>query len=171
MPETINQTNTSQIIGGIFSSQEQADKAVAALHDLNISPSNIQIIVKLNDEEAEDTYTSLLLARGISECQALYHNKVVREGNVFVAVYEVEDSGPVIDVFNQFHATFNPNGSRNMRQDVLGMTTGAMVGAAALGAAGAMVAGPIGAVAGAAAGAAAGGAVGVVAGNAIEHRK
>jgi hypothetical protein len=171
MPETINTTNLGQIIGGIFSNRENADKAVEAFRNLNISSEDIQIVVKLNDEEAEDSYTSLLLERGFSESQALYHNKVVREGKILVVVYEVQDPAPVIDVFDRFKAEYNPDGSRNLRGDVAGMTLGAAVGAAAGVVVGAVLGGPIGAAAGAAAGAVVGGGSGAAVGKAAEHRK
>ncbi len=171
MPQTIHSTNQGQIIGGIFSEQENANKAVDALFALKISPENLQVIIKLNDDQAEDTYTSLLVGRGFSETQAFYHNKVIREGKVFVAVYEVTDPAPIIDIFNKYKAEYNPNGSRNLRNDVAGMTVGAVVCAAAGGAAGAVIAGPVGAIAGASVGAVAGGGSGAVAGKASEHSK
>lgn len=171
MPQTINTTEQGQIIGGIFSDQENANKAVDALLALKISTENLQVITKLNNDQAEDTYTSLLVGRGFSEAQAFYHNKVVREGKVFVAIYEVTDPAPIIDIFDRCKAEYNPNGSRNLRHDVTGMTVGAVVCAAAGGAAGAIVAGPIGAVAGAAVGAVAGGGSGAVVGKAAEHSK
>jgi hypothetical protein len=88
-----------------------------------------------------------------------------------VAVYGVTDPAPIIDIFDKYDADYNPNGSRNLREDVLGMTTGAVVGAAALGAVGAVVGGPVGAAAGVAVGAVVGGGSGAAAGKAVEHRK
>ncbi len=88
-----------------------------------------------------------------------------------MVVHNVIDPARVIDIFDRYKAEYNPDGSRNLRDDVLGMTTGAAVGAAALGAAGAVVAGPLGAAAGVAAGAVLGGGVGAAAGKAAEHRK
>jgi hypothetical protein len=167
MPETINTTSLGQIIGGIFSNRENADKAVEAFRNINISSEDIQIVVKLNDEEAEDSYTALLLERGFSESQALYHNKVIREGKILVVVYEIQDPAPVIDIFDRYKAEYNPDGSRNLRGDVAGMTVGAAVG----GVVGGVLGGPLGAVAGAAAGAVVGGGSGAAAGKAVEHRK
>jgi hypothetical protein len=88
-----------------------------------------------------------------------------------VAVYGVTDPAPVIDIFDKFKAEYNPNGSRNLREDVAGMTVGAVVGAAALGAIGAAVGGPVGAAVGGVAGAVVGGGSGAAAGKAVEHRK
>ncbi len=96
---------------------------------------------------------------------------MLREGKVLVVVYEVTDPAPVIDIFDKFKAEYNPNGSRNLREDVLGMTAGAVVGAAALGAAGAVVGGPAGAAAGGVVGAIVGGGSGAAAGKAVEHKK
>jgi hypothetical protein len=171
MPKTINITSEGQIIGGTFSTRENADKAVKAFQDLGYSNADIQVLVQLNEKQADDAYTDMLSDRGFSEFQARYYDKVVREGKVLVAVYEVTDPSPIIDIFDKFKAEYNPNGSRNLREDVLGMTTGAIVGAAALGAVGAVVAGPVGAAAGLAAGALVGGGSGAAAGKAVEHGK
>jgi len=171
MPKSINKKSQNQIIGGIFNDCENAHKAVKAFQNLKILRSNIQIIVKKNGEDAEDSYTNLLVHRGFSQSQALYHNKVIRAGKVLVAVYEIEDPAPVIDIFDQFGAEFNPNGSRNLRLDVAGMTVGAALGAAAGGVAGGVVAGPVGAIAGAAAGVLIGAGSGVAAGKVLEHNK
>lgn len=171
MSETIKLTEHGQIIGGIFSNCENAHKAVRAFQDLGILKKNLQIVVKQNDEEVEDTYTTLLLGRGFSGSQALYHNKVIREGKVLLAVYDVVDAAPVIDIFNQLGAEYNPNGKRNLRSDVTGMTVGAVVGATTGGVIGASLAGPAGAAAGAAVGAAVGGGSGALAGTAVEHKK
>jgi hypothetical protein len=171
MPQTIKETADYQIIGGIFSSRDNADNAVEAFRKLGIPDHDVQLVVKLNDEEVEDTYSSILMHRGIAEPHALYYNKVIREGKVFVAVYDVIEPGPVIDIFDNNQAEHNPNGSRNLRQDVVGMTTGAVVGAAVLGTVGAVLGGPLGAAGGAVAGAALGGGSGAIAGTAIEHNK
>jgi hypothetical protein len=171
MPQTISSNYDGQIIGGIFSSRENADKAVQAFTDLFIPSVNIQFLVKINDATVEDTYTSSLIERGFSEPQALYHNKVIREGKILVVVYEVTDPAPIIDIFDQFGAEHNPNGSRNLREDVAGLTIGAVVGAATGGTVGAILGGPIGAAAGAAAGAVVGGGSGAAIGLANEHQK
>lgn len=171
MPQTISESNLGQIIGGIFSSHSHADQAVKAFREMGFSEDNIQLVEKINGDEAEDTYTALMLTRGMSGAQALYHNKVVREGKVFLAVYNVIDPAPVIDVFNHHKAEFNPDGGRNLRNDVFGMTAGAAVGAVSLGVVGAVVAGPPGAAIGAAAGAVLGGGAGASGGTTAEHEK
>jgi hypothetical protein len=171
MPQTIDKTFNGQIIGGIFSNQEDADQAVEAFEDLDISPDNIEIIVELDGKQTDDVYIDLLSDRGFSESQALYYDQVIREGKFLVAVYEVTDPAPIIDIFDEYKAEYNPNGSRNLRDDVAGMTVGAAVGAAAGGVAGAVMGGPVGAAAGAATGAVVGGGSGAAVGKAIEHRK
>jgi hypothetical protein len=161
MPQTITRSSTGQIIGGTFSNRENADKAVKAFQDLGVSPSNIQVLVQLNEKQAKDVYTDILSDRGFSDAQARYYDKAVREGKILVAVYDVADPDPVIDIFDDFKAEYNPNGSRNLRDDV----------AAAGGVAGAALGGPVGAAAGAAAGAVVGGGGGAAAGKAAEHSK
>jgi len=171
MPKTIDKTDEGQIIGGIFANEDNAEKAMQAFAELDISPDDIEIIVQLEGDQAKDVYTDILTDRGFSEYQAIYYGKVIREGKVLVVVSEVNDPAPVIDIFDKFKAEFNPNGSRNLRDDVAGMTVGAAVGAAAGGLAGAVLGGPVGAVAGVAAGAVVGGGAGAAAGKAVEHKK
>jgi hypothetical protein len=171
MPKTITRTSKGQIIGGTFSSRKDADKAVKAFEDINISPKNIQVVGHLNEKQAKESSRELLLESGLSEAHATYLDEIMRQGRVLVAVYGVTDPSPIIDIFDKYDAEYNPNGSRNLREDVLGMTTGAVVGAAALGAVGAMVGGPVGAAAGVAVGAVVGGGSGAAAGKAVEHRK
>ena len=171
MPKTIDKTYEGQIIGGIFANEDNAEKAVEAFEDLNISSDDIEIIVQLDEDHTEDVYIDLLSDRGFSESQAIYYGEVIHAGKVLVVVSEVSDPAPIIDVFDKFKAEYNPNGSRNLRDDVAGMTVGAAVGAAAGGVAGAVVGGPLGAVAGVAAGVVVGGGAGAAAGKAAEHKK
>jgi hypothetical protein len=171
MPKTIDKTFRGQIIGGIFANEDNAEKAVEAFGKLEISPENIEIIAQLEGVQAEYGYPDLLSARGFSESQAIYHGEAIRTGKVLVVVSEVNDPAPVIDIFDKFKAKYNPNGSRNLRDDVAVMTVGAAVGAAAGGVAGAAIGGPVGTAAGVAAGAIVGGGSGAAVGKAVEHKK
>jgi len=171
MPKTLEKTTRGQIIGGTFSNRKNADKAIDALLDLGVSNADIQVIVQLNDKQTDTVYTDILTDRGFADTQARFYDKAVRDGKILVVVYNVDDPSEIIDVFDRYKAEYNPNGSRNVREDVVGMTTGAMVGAAAGGVAGAVLGGPVGAAAGAAAGAVVGGGGGAAAGKAAEHSK
>jgi hypothetical protein len=171
MPDTINKTDNRQIIGGVFSKREDADAAVKELRELAIPDQDIQVVIMLDDKQADRAYTDALVGRGVSESQALYYDRAVREGKILVAVHNVTSPGPVIDVLDANGAQYNSDGSRNMRDDVAGMTVGAAAGAIAGGVAGAVVAGPLGGAVGAAAGAVVGGGAGAAAGKAAEHRK
>ena len=171
MPQTIIKNRNGQIIGGTFTDQENANKAVQAFQDLGIPPSDIEVIVELNEQPPKGPETDLLTDRGFADSQARFYEKAVREGKILVMVYGVTDPAPVIDVFDAYQAEFNPGGSRNVREDVAGMTVGAAIGATAGGVAGAIIAGPVGAAAGVAAGAIVGGGSGAAAGKATEHRK
>jgi len=172
MPQTISKDSEGQIIGGVFSSRENADKAIEAFEELGVPPGNIQVVVHVDEnQQNESTYADMLSERGFSDSQADYYNKAVWEGKTLVAVYGVVDPDPVVDIFDQYKAEYNPNGGRNLREDVLGMTAGAVIGAAAGGVAGAVLGGPVGAAAGVAAGAVVGGGSGAAAGKAAEHSK
>lgn len=171
MPETISKKDNRQIIGGVFSDRANADNAVQELRELSIPDQNIQVVVMLEGDQANQAYTDALVGRGIAESQALFYDRAIREGKILVAVHNVTDPAPVIEVFDDNKAEYNPDGSRNMRDDVAGMTVGAAAGAIAGGVAGAVVAGPLGGAVGAAAGAVVGGGAGAAAGKAAEHRK
>ena len=171
MPKTIDKTDEGQIIGGIFTNEDNAEKAIEAFEELDIPSDDVEIIVPLEGDQTEGVYTDILSDRGFSEYQASYYGKAIYEGKVLVVVSGVTDPDPIIDIFDKYKAEYNPNGTRDLREDVAGMTTGALAGAAVGGVAGTIMGGPVGAVAGVAAGAVVGGSAGAVAGKAIEHRK
>jgi hypothetical protein len=171
MPATISKTPDSQIIGGVFSNRDNADRAIRSLRDLGIADDNIQAVVMLDGKQTENAFKDSLIGRGISESQALFYDKAIREGKILVAVHNVTNPAPVIEVFDDNKAEYNPDGSRNLREDVAGMTAGAATGAIAGGVAGSVAASPIGTAVGAVAGAVVGGGAGAAAGKAAEHRK
>ncbi len=171
MPQTISKNSNTQIIGGTFSDRENADKALEAFRELGIPDQNLQVVVQLDDRQAAQAYTDALVGRGVSESQALFYDQAVRQGKILVAVHNVVSPSPVIEVFDRFGAEYNPSGSRNLRDDVVGMTVGAAAGVAAGAAIGTAVAGPLGTAAGAVLGAVVGGGAGAAAGKAAEHSK
>lgn len=171
MPETISKVDNRQIIGGVFAKREDADNAVQDLREEGVADSNIQVVVLLDDKQTDRAYTDALVGRGVTESQALFYDRAVREGKILVAVHNVTEPGPVIDALDNNGAQHNPDGSRNMRDDVAGLTVGAAAGAVAGAVAGTAVAGPLGGAVGAAAGAIVGGGAGAAAGKAAEHSK
>jgi hypothetical protein len=171
MPQTLDRTFHGQIIGGTFSSRENAERAVDAFLDMGIASENIQLVVQFSEKPDVDVYKNILTERGSTDLQAEFYDKAIRSGKVLVVVYEVLLPGDVIDVFDHFGADFNPSGARNLRDDVLGMTTGALVGAALCGTAGVLIGGPVVGAAGAAAGAVVGGGSGAAVGKSVEHSK
>ncbi len=172
MPQTMaTTTQGAQIIGATFLDRANAERAVEALDAIGISPLDIQVVVQLNAHSPQDLYATILADRGFSRDDARRYDRLIRNGRTLVAVYDVVNPGPVIDILDEYHAEFNPDGSRNVRDDVVGMTTGAMVGAAALGTVGGALAGPAGAALGATAGAVLGGSSGAAGGKVVEHRK
>ena len=171
MPKTISKVDNRQIIGGLFSDREYADTAVQEFRELGIPDQDIQVVVMLEGKQTKEAYTNALVGRGVAESQALFYDKAIRDGKILVAVHNVTEPDKVIEVFNDNKAESNPDGSRNLREDVVGLTAGAAAGAVAGGVAGTAVAGPLGGAVGAAAGAVVGGGAGAAAGKAVEHRK
>jgi len=166
MPQTINKTDDLQIIAGIFSEREDAEKAIAEFQKQGVPPQNIQTFLKPD----KDAYRKLK-EKDIEEAQAHFYDEAIQKGKTFVAVHNVTDPDPIVEIFDRFGAEYNPDGSRNVRQDVVGMTAGAGAGAVVGGATGLVTGGPVGAAIGAAAGAVVGGGAGAAAGKAVEHKK
>jgi len=145
------------IIGGLFSNRRTADEAIEALQELDISLDDIEEFVQL--DEVQQPHLGILADRGFSEGQSLYYDKHIRNGEILVAVYDVADPAPVIDVFTEFEAGHNPSGSRNLREDVAEMPS--LSEEAKRGMLGAVVAEAVGVASGALAGAVADGGPGV----------
>jgi hypothetical protein len=171
MAQTIATTQLGQIIGGIFKTRAQADQAIQAFAALPVTHENIQIVEHLSDKEIKHAYTQDLVDRGVAETQARYYDKEVRSGKILVVIHEVTNPGPIIHIFDAYYAEYNPDGSRNLRQDVIGMTAGVAIGAAVGGTVGGIVGGPLGAVAGVAAGVLLGGGSGAAVGTRVENKK
>jgi hypothetical protein len=153
MPQTIKRWDHCQNIAAVFSDRTNADKAVQAFRDLGVKEQDIVEVVTIND--------------------------TVRNGRILITVHNVKYPAPIIDIFDENKAEYNPDGSHSIREDVAGLTVGAVAGAALGGAAGAeeggilgtIVAGLVGTAVGAVVGAVVGGSVGAVAGEIAEHRK
>jgi hypothetical protein len=64
-----NKIHEAEIIGGIF-----------------LNPENIQVVVQLDDKQAREAYTEAL-------------SKAISSGNILVAMDDVINPGPVIEVF------------------------------------------------------------------------
>jgi len=171
MPQTIEKTFHGQIIAGTFLRRDDVEAAIMAFREAGVFPSDIQIVPLEGEKTDKEIYSEILSARGFSQPHALYYEREIRDGKILVAVHSVTTPSIIIDIFNKYGAEFNPNGSRNVREDVVGMTAGAAAGAAAGGTAGAAAAGPVGLAIGAAAGAVVGASAGAAMGKAVEHRK
>jgi hypothetical protein len=167
MAQTIDRTFHGQIIAGAFSDREDAEKAISAFEDAGVNPANIQI----HQKRANPPYSRFPSEGGVSTSQTNYYDAAVRKGQIVVTVCEVNDPALIIDIFDAYHASYIPNASRNLRQDVLGMTAGAAMGGTAGGVGGAVVGGSPGAAAGLAAGALVGAGAGAAVGKAAEHNK
>jgi hypothetical protein len=145
MPQTINKSRRHKSIGGVFSSRDNADKAILRFRDVGISEEDIHVVVSLYDE--------------------------TRQGKILVMVHNVRNPSGVIEIFDDNHADYNLDGSRNVRHDVTGLTVGVAAGASVGVADGTAVGGPAGTVIGAAVGAGAGGGVGAAVGKVNECLK
>ena len=172
MPETISKTDEDSVVGAVFLNRENADEAIQTLKEAGIPANDIQVVVLLDGKEATEACVEATdCADSKEDVGGLFYDKAVTKGKVLVAVHHVTDPAPVIEIFDENQAECNPDGSRNVRQDVVGLTAGAATGAAAGGVVGMAAGGPIGGAIGAAAGALVGGGAGAVVGTVTEHRK
>ena len=108
-----------QMIGGIFTNRDDADGAIGALEELEVSSDDIEEFVQLDHTQSKEAHNEILSEGGLSKSQAIYYDKLVREGNILLVVYNVTDPSPAIDVFDEYKEQYNPNGSRNLREDRL----------------------------------------------------
>lgn len=171
MPQTINKSSDLQIIAGVFTDRKKADDAVVAFQKAGVHRENIQLLIQPDKNAANKATATELQEHGFADSEVAYYDEAVRNGKTFVAVHNVVDPKPIIEIFDRYGAEFNPDGSRNVRQDVAGLTAGAGAGAVVGGAVGLVAGGPVGAAAGAAVGAVLGGGTGAAAGKAVEHNK
>ncbi len=158
MASSQQMTENRKVVGARFSQAEEAQKAVDELVQEGFSMDNITLLQLFKPKVDSNTRREYLTKTGYNEADVVYLNLEVEKGKTLVSVSGISDadSASVIQILNKNGSQYNPDGSRNVRDDVVGMTTGAAIGAAI----GAVVGGPIGAAVGVVAGGAAGGAVG-----------
>jgi hypothetical protein len=56
MPKTIDKTYEGQIIGGIFTNRDDADGAIEALEELEISSDDIEEFVQLDNTQSKEAH-------------------------------------------------------------------------------------------------------------------
>jgi hypothetical protein len=151
--------NGTKIVGALFDDHHDANLAVDALLKKGYLREDIAVLVQIDPNQDKKARQHALKAVGYEDPDRRYFDKAVEEGKTLVSVTNVPENkaGEVISILKHHGAHYNPDGSRNVRDDVVGMTSGAAIGAAA----GAFV-GPIGAAIGALAGTAVGAVVGSV---------
>lgn len=154
---TSSTTEGSKIVGALFDEHHDANLAVDALIKKGYLRDDIAVLVQVNPDQDQKARQHALKAVGYEDPDRRYFDKAIEEGKTLVSVTNVpkNKTGEVVSILKHHGAHYNPDGSRNIRDDVVGMTTGAAIGAAA-GAFG----GPIGVAIGALAGTAVGAVVG-----------
>jgi hypothetical protein len=164
MATSTKTANQKKIVGALFDDYHDANRAVDQLVREGYPIGNIALLIQTEEHPTSKGHRKALEAVGYENSDRIYFEKAVREGKTLVSVtnLDADETGDVISILNENGAHYDPDGSRNVRDDVVGMTTGAAVGAAA----GAFV-GPIGA----AVGALAGGAIGAAIGTQIEENE
>lgn len=158
MAESTEINENNFMVAALFKSNDDANKAIQELTEEGYYKENISLTLKLDEEDKKKARKEALKAKGFEDPDTLYLLKAVEEGDSLVTVLHVTEkqTGEVVKIFNENGSHYNPDGDRNIRQDVVGMSAGAVVG----GVVGALIAGPVGAAAGTAVGASIGGAVG-----------
>jgi hypothetical protein len=87
VPQTITEIYEGQIIAGIFSSRENADRAILAFKELNIPEKNIQEVIQSDEKQASEIENSLVNGGGFSKAQAVFYSNALGVGNILVAVW------------------------------------------------------------------------------------
>lgn len=164
MATTTNSFEGRKIVGALFEDHHKAQQAVEQLLREGHAEADIAVLVQVDEKQDKKARQEALKAVGFEDPDRIYFEKSVEEGKTLVSVTNVDpkETGKVVSILNHNGAEYDPDGKRNVRDDVVGMTSGAAIGAAA-GAFG----GPIGAAIGALAGAA----VGAVAGAVMEQKE
>lgn len=129
-------------VGALFDDAEDAQRAAEKLAEAGFPRRHIVVSTEQYLKDAPETRHEALRAGGYIEEDVLYFDKELVNGKTLVSVANVPESqcGTVIRILNENGSHYDPDGTRNMRDDVMGMTTGAAIGAAL----GAMLGGPIG---------------------------
>jgi hypothetical protein len=162
MAKTTETATDAKIVGALFDDYHDANKAVEALVKKGYLSEDIAVLVEVDQKQDRKARQDALKAVGYEDPDRIYFDKAIAEGKTLVSVTNVPSSktGEVVSILDHHGAQYNPTGTRNVRDDVVGMTGGAAIGVAA-----GSFAGPIGAVIGGLAG----GAVGAVAGAVMEQ--
>lgn len=147
-------------IGALFKDPADAQRAVDELVSEGFPRTDIFLSTEQYLKDKPDVRQRALREGGYIEEDVLYFDKELAEGKTLVSVGHVreEQCGTVIHILNKNGSHYDPDGTRNVRDDVVGMTTGALIGAAM----GAVLGGPIGAAVGEVGGGVIGGALGTV---------
>lgn len=159
MATTTKTSGSSKIVGALFDDHDDALNAVNALLDRGYLPGDIAISRQAGKPKNPKARRKALQEAGYNDPDSHYFDKSIEEGKTLVSVTHVPDikTGEVVSILDHNGAHYNPDGKRNLRDDVVGMTTGAAIGLAA-----GAFAGPLGAAIGALAGSALGATVGAV---------
>ncbi len=147
-------------IGALFKNPDDAQRAVDELVSEGFPRNDISLSTEQYLKNVPGVRHQALREGGFVEEDVLYFDKELADGKTLVSVGHVleEQCGTVIHILNKNGSHYDPDGTRNVRDDVVGMTTGALVGAAL----GAVFGGPIGAAVGEVGGGAIGGTIGKI---------
>ncbi|MES2309464.1 MAG: glycine zipper domain-containing protein [Verrucomicrobiota bacterium] len=162
MAQTSQNYVGKKIVGGVFKNYDDANDAVAELLKQGYSNHEIGVLFQTESNESQASRREALHSVGYDHWDQVYLDKEIEAGRTLVSVTNVspDKTGDVVQILNRFGSHYNPDGSRNVRDDVVGMTTGAAIGAAA-----GVFTGPIGMAIGALTGAA----IGAFAGTEMER--
>jgi hypothetical protein len=87
MPLSTKNTFEAEIMGGIFSYHENTENVNQATLSLDVSRQDTQVIFRLDDRQARETYIEALI-------------QAIRGGNIRVAATTVSNTVPVIEVID-----------------------------------------------------------------------
>lgn len=118
MRQTILKSDEAQLMGGSFSTWANATQAIEAFQNICFSEENIQVI-QLHVIQGKDPYINYLVGRGFTRPQARFYDKALMLGRILVAVYQVTDPVPVIDIITKYEGQYRLRPKVPFRSSIL----------------------------------------------------
>jgi hypothetical protein len=106
MSRTISATFEAQMIGGIFSTHENATRAIEAGQNSDTTQQDVHVSFPLDDKQAKEAFLHALI-------------KAIRSGNILMKPHDASNPLLVIKIIDDHEPGYNPDGNHQTRQLVM----------------------------------------------------